>query len=487
MIKSLRNIINNFRKSKNIFTLNDDNFGVYFINDPDSPDLIEEQKHYPNVSNLSFYVAGYNHLHCNKKENHAISQAINCHMTLAKSIEYFNSTYTKFHSLVPKWATTRRLTVLPRAGKDFNAFYDRSSLKFFSDEHPRTKKTVYSVDSADIVSHECGHGILDSIRPDFWNMQTKEVWALHEAFGDVQAVVTTSQSEKIVKKALEQTNGNLRLSNSISRIAEQLGGAIYLNRNPAYLRDLSIVFKYQKPSTLPDEASSDQLSSECHSFSRVFSGAWYICLVEVFEVLRKEKDDFKAWSEARDICYFYLLKAIKNVPNTPNLFDAVAKLILLADKENGNKYQEVLKNIFIERKILINRIKMLNNKNINDIKNKISSNKISSKNFMIVRKTNDFSYASIVKKNYCKLSDHLISIQSNSHPIYNAEIEVANDSLYIFDKEENLIDEIVEDENEIIDAAFDCTTSIINQNLLDKIWKIENNKLIRNCVDCGIH
>lgn len=475
------------KKTETVFILNEDNFGVYFINDPDSPDLTEEQVHCPITPNLPFYVAGYNPLHCNLKENRAISQSINCHMTLARSVKYFNSTYSKFNSFVPKWAAIRRLTVLPRAGnKNFNAFYDRTSLKFFSDEHPKTKKRIYAVDSADIVAHECGHGILDAIRPDFWNVQAKEVWALHEAFGDIQSIVTTTQSNKIIKKALEETNGNLRLSNSISRIAEQFGEAIYPDRTPAYLRDASIVFKYQKPSTLPDKAPSDQLSSESHSFSRIFSSAWYMCLVEIFEILRKEKTDFEAFNEARDICYLYLLRAIKYVPNTPNLFDAVAKLILLADKENNNKYQDVLRKVFEQRNILVRRIKMLDNKSILDIKDNIK-NDASNKSFMSSKRTDNFSYVSVVKKNNLKLSDHLISSQSDSHAIYKAEIEVANDSFYIFDKNENLIDEIVEDQNEIIDAAVNCAASIIDQNLLNRIWKIEENKLVRNCVDCKFH
>jgi hypothetical protein len=88
-----------------------------------------------------------------------------------------------------RWAATNTLNVYPAAGQDLNAFYDRNSLKFFYALDPVVKKNIYTSDSSDVVSHETGHALLDSIRPDFWNVQSYEVWALHESFGDIISIL----------------------------------------------------------------------------------------------------------------------------------------------------------------------------------------------------------------------------------------------------------------------------------------------------------
>jgi hypothetical protein len=48
-------------------------------------------------------------------------------------------------------------------GEDFNAYYDRQGLKFF--HGVVGAQTFYSGDSPDVVCHESGHAVLDSVQP----------------------------------------------------------------------------------------------------------------------------------------------------------------------------------------------------------------------------------------------------------------------------------------------------------------------------------
>ena len=82
----------------------------------------------------------------------------------------------------------KKLALLQDAGQDLNAFYDRASFSFFHQAVAGT--TFFSGASTDVVAHEVGHGLLDSVRPDFFSVNFIEVGAFHEAFGDCIAILT---------------------------------------------------------------------------------------------------------------------------------------------------------------------------------------------------------------------------------------------------------------------------------------------------------
>ena len=66
-----------------------------------------------------------------------------------------------------RWQGNRRTIALRQdAGVDLNAYYDRASVSFF---HMAIQGTTYfSGASTDVVAHEVGHALLDSIRPQLW-------------------------------------------------------------------------------------------------------------------------------------------------------------------------------------------------------------------------------------------------------------------------------------------------------------------------------
>lgn len=92
------------------------------------------------------------------------------------------------------WQKVTELDVNPSAGKLWNAYYDRRGLRFFSNQDNLNQRLVHTASAGKIVYHETGHAILDSIRPDLWNYTNFEVWAFHEAFGDLLALFCTLQN-----------------------------------------------------------------------------------------------------------------------------------------------------------------------------------------------------------------------------------------------------------------------------------------------------
>jgi hypothetical protein len=77
---------------------------------------------------------------------------------------------------------------------------------------------------------------------------------------------------------LADTGGRLSRASRVSRLAEQLGWAIRQSHPDAVdadcLRNAVNSFFYRQPEGLPPMAPASALSSEPHSFSRVFTAAW---------------------------------------------------------------------------------------------------------------------------------------------------------------------------------------------------------------------
>lgn len=202
---------------------------------------------------------------------------------------------TLWSALLPKagrWITGAVLPAVPNEGEDLNAFYDRRALHFFRDVNPKTGAAVHSGESPDVVVHEQGHAVLDSVRPDLWDAPHFEVAAFHEAFGDVGAILTALEERDLAAAVLAETQGSVDRSNLVSRLAEEMAAAVAARYGPGAalpdaLRDAVNSFDYRSPRSLPDDADADALSREPHSFSRVVTGACWDLLVR-FYVARRD-------------------------------------------------------------------------------------------------------------------------------------------------------------------------------------------------------
>src|SRR5258705_13779228 len=122
-----------------------------------------------------------------------------------------------------------------------------------------------------------GHACLDAHRPELFDAPFVEAGAFHESFGDMSAILSALQLPSVRAVALSGVKSYK--ASALSRCAEQLGWAIrQIDKtavDPDCLRNAYNAFQYVDPASLPDNAPATKLSAEVHSFSRVFTGAFY--------------------------------------------------------------------------------------------------------------------------------------------------------------------------------------------------------------------
>jgi hypothetical protein len=243
-------------------------------------------------------------------------------------------------------------------GVDLNAFYARDSgLNFFHDEVEGSK--VFSGESPHVVCHECGHAILDAVKPELFDAMSIEVAAFHEAFGDISSMLSALQTESIRDFVLKQTAGKLGTNSRLSQLARQLGWAIRTKFGPASvdrdcLRNTCNSFFYQDPSTLPPSASASQLSSEPHSFSRVFSGAFLDVLAGMFEIgpAAGAGDDIEKLRLVSIDAGTLLIAGVRLAPVDPGFYSQVAAGMIHADETlTSGRYRTALSSSFVQRGI----------------------------------------------------------------------------------------------------------------------------------------
>jgi len=252
------------------------------------------------------------------------------------------------------WQPGDPLRVHLDQGVDLNAYYDRKGLSFFRDTVAR--RTVYSGESPDVLCHELGHAALDALRPQLWDVMSDEVAAFHESFGDVSALLSGLQLPSLRSSVLSETGGRLYRSSRLSRLAEQLGWAIRQGHpdlvEPDCLRNAVNAFFYRSPMALPPSGPASSLSSEPHSFSRVFTGGFFEALANMVTVLAatpKEADLEQASSDAAAL----LVDAVAAAPIVPDYYSQVAGHLLEADAERfAGKYDEALRSAFVRRGLL---------------------------------------------------------------------------------------------------------------------------------------
>ena len=259
-----------------------------------------------------------------------------------------------------QWQVGQFLPVHLDVGVDLNAFYTRGGpgmqqgLNFFRDTV--SGRSVFSGESPDVVVHELGHAVLDALRPELFDTMAIEAAAFHESFGDMSALLVALQIPKLRLGVLADTGGRIARSSRVSRLAEQLGWAIRQQHpdavDPDCLRNAANSFFYRDPESLPPSAPANLLSSEPHSFSRVFTAAFLeviggIALTE--NATPGEADLLKAANNAGQL----LVEAVGSAPVVPQYFTQIAAHFISADaKLFKQKYRDVIKGSFVRRGIL---------------------------------------------------------------------------------------------------------------------------------------
>ena len=234
---------------------------------------------------------------------------------------------------------------------DLNAFYDRDSLSFF---HALIgAKTFFSGASTDVVAHEVGHGLLDSIRPDLWDANILEAGALHEAFGDCIALLAALNDKETRQKLLAVT-ANLRKRNFLESTAEDLSDGIKRiqpNHNAAEPRHAFNRLQFQIPETLPDDGGPGELINEVHSFGMLFSGSFYDVIANIFEASATHTE--ASLLTAAQAAGHILIEGAKLAPVTARFLQSVGRSMVLADEQmNGAANRDQIRAAFQAHGIL---------------------------------------------------------------------------------------------------------------------------------------
>ena len=446
------------------------NIVKYILNDPTTPDLMVDMEIPAKPAQCDFKVDGFRG--GADQLNTLEHQAANCQTTIINGINLVNR-----YINVARWSSVAQLFVQPRAGKQFNAYYDRQGLKFFYSTDPVSRQLIYSVNSREVVSHELGHAILDAVRPDLYNVQSMEIWAFHESFGDINAILNGMQFTQLIDRALNETNGNLRLSNCFTKLAEEMGLAIFhvtggrMGYSAASLRDAVNSFHYVEPEKLAAAGPDNVLTSECHNFSKVFTAAWYDSFVGIYEYEKLNLPARDALIIARDTMASYTFKALPIVAATVRFYDAMARAILVIDKANNYKYNKIINDAFINRGILKEMVKPM-----------LSMDWMSFKG-MIEPSDEVFEHPNVsVVRNK---STDLLPL-----PVRMMLVSVPCDTYYEFDDNGQCVGVISSSPEEIVEHAQKCVDYLKSNDMIrtDKMTPFElthEGHLIRSHFACG--
>lgn len=410
-------------------------------------------------------------------------QAMALKQMVNDSLIYLTGKTTK---QVKNWSSVQALILMARAGKDANAYYDRGSLRFFYFGDPVRRKNVFCCDSRSVVTHELGHAYLDILRPDWWDVQSLEVWAFHESFGDIVALLSMLQYDQLIDKAIQETKNDLTKSNILTRLAADMGIGIYNvtkgehGELPYCLRDVSIKFNYVQPETLPSDGRDNQLLNESHSFSRVFTSAFYQALIQV--ALAQQNVSLKEGiKRARDIMCSYLMKAVCTAPTTVRLYEAIVHRMLQIDQSEGGKYQKILNDSFTAQNLIRQQVKILENVDLSTFISTL-------KDEYEIETEGQSKIVRTLSTKTLKLTDKFGVMALEDNPLLNLEIVVADESAYYFDENDKLVEMLTSNEDEIIDAAFNCLSVLQNKNLVgthnEALFEEKNGKLLRKQIVC---
>ena len=401
------------------------------------------------------------------------NQAANVHFTIANAIEFVNRQAGIAGNSLTKWAGSPNLVVMPRAGMNVNAFYNRASLQFFYFKN-NGNRTVYAADAPDIVAHELGHAILDSFQPKTYSAASLEVASFHEAFGDIMAFLTALTHDEVIAHALAENGGDFMKPSIVTRLAEDFGSSIFdLSRGGSghkdCLRSMLNNFKYVSPSTLPKDAPPDKLAAECHSFGQIYAAVVYEIMVKIYDQTRSEcYSPENSIKHARDVVGQYILRAVQHAPVNSRYYESISKTLLWADKTTHNRYYDLMREVLLSRNLITEEVRIL-------------SAPTCENDDLIVKVK---SHAKVT------LSDHFVRAQSQEdNDLYDAELELPVEEAYLYDQDKQLLDVLSVSEEDSLAAAQEFIDYLHSAKLVDDTpstpFEVTDGKLVRTHFECG--
>ncbi|HLU10453.1 MAG TPA: hypothetical protein VK003_12360, partial [Oceanobacillus sp.] len=253
-----------------------------------------------------------------------------------------------------------RIDVDPHIGNGANAFYSEQDrlIGFYSFE--ANGQSFNAAQSADVISHETAHAVLDGLRDLHNESFGLGPSAFHESFGDMTSVLVALHDDSLITRVLNVTQGDLRIDNFIAAIAEYLQQSAqqvqeHVEEHTVYLRNALNTLKHMPFDALPyiPPNPETELGRESHNYSRLFTGAFYDILAGVYDHLRKKAQPRIAIHRARDIVGHMVVCAIELGPVGEFDFSDMAKAFLAADYVlYKGQYADILSQVFDGRGIL---------------------------------------------------------------------------------------------------------------------------------------
>ncbi len=290
-----------------------------------------------------------------QKDSYKYTQAASL-ATVAKTLSTFeNACGTK----VPWAFGQEKIELYADGGVDLNAYYsrDEQSLNFF---HADVNGVRYMTGaSGEVVSHEVGHAMLDGLRPEYLESWKSDTNGFHEAFADTIAMLMSTQDDRLCELVAKQTGGDMYKPNALAATGEELGVAInkQMGKNVTggdYIRNAINDFKWQDPNTVPkNPTGTDPLTTEMHSWSRIWTGAQYDLLSAM--VNRNVESGMKmpeAIKAAGQECLELYGGTIKCAPRRDGTYRQLAQSMLQADAQMGGKNHDLIAKAFTNRNIL---------------------------------------------------------------------------------------------------------------------------------------
>jgi hypothetical protein len=225
----------------------------------------------------------------------------------------------------------------------------------------------------DIIAHEVGHAFIYSILGvPRDNTEFPEYEGFHESFSDCVSLIAAMHFPSVIDKVLDETSGNLYLSNRIARFSEFPGQRQIRTANNVHTMD-EFVDGYKNEHDLSEPLTGaifdiladifheslverGLISPEVEDLAEIveFGGAESAELQDAFDrAYAHDSDGFaEALVDARDIMGGYLAATLLDLdPDFLDYGDLADAMLAVDERENGGRYAEIIDQNFERRGI----------------------------------------------------------------------------------------------------------------------------------------
>ena len=261
------------------------------------------------------------------------------------------------------------ISILPQWN---NAQYGYGFLEIGSQFEPDGRVLPFALDF-DIIAHEVGHAFIFSILgvPNE-NAEFPEYEGFQEALSDCVSLIAAMHFPSVIDQVLDETSGNLYLSNRITRFSEFPGNRQIRNANNTRTMD-EFVDGYENEHDLSEPLTGaifdiladifqeslverGLISPEVEDLAEIveFGGAESVELQDAFD--RAYADDSEGFREAlvdaRDIIGTYLAETLWELdPDFLDYGDVAEAMLAVDERETGGRFADIIDQNFERRGI----------------------------------------------------------------------------------------------------------------------------------------